>query len=86
MPQALTVVVKPVTPSTTAAAIIAQLVQEPAIMPLLGHGRAAATLFFSTAYLTADVLLRRKRETAVPPTATLEALQVIDDDVLFLSL
>jgi len=84
-PQALTVVVKPVKPTTTAAQIISTMMKEPALLPVLGPDPFTLNLYFSPVFVTPDVLLGRKHKHAVEPYATLGALQAVDDDVFYLS-
>ena len=84
-PQALTVVVKPVKPTSTAAQIIQLLLKEPALQPVLGPDPAALNLYFSPVFVTPDVLLGRKQKHQVAPGATLASLQVVDDDIFYLS-
>jgi len=84
-PQALTVVVKPIKPSTTSAEIISLLIKEPALQPVLGPDPRALNLYFSPVFVTPDVLLGRKQKHLIPPTATLASLQVVDDDIFYLS-
>jgi len=84
-PQALTVVVKPVRPTTTAAEILRMLIAEPALRPVLGPDTSALQLYFSPVFVTPDVLLGRKAKHLVDPSAKLGALQVVDDDILYLS-
>jgi len=84
-PQALTVVVKPVKSTTVAAEIISMLIKEPALQPVLGPNPRALNLYFSPVFVTPDVLLGRKQKHLVPPNATLASLQVVDDDIFYLS-
>ncbi|KAL1524380.1 hypothetical protein AB1Y20_019275 [Prymnesium parvum] len=83
--QALTVLVKPVRPDTTAAEVVALLVNEPALRPIIGSRSSQLKLYFSLYFLTPDVLLSRKKENEVLPETTLHELQVIDDDMLYFS-
>mmetsp|Transcript_3567 Transcript_3567/g.5465 ORF Transcript_3567/g.5465 Transcript_3567/m.5465 type:complete len:93 (+) Transcript_3567:2-280(+) len=84
-PQALTVVVKTVKPSTTAGQIISLLLKEPALQPVLGPDPTALNLYFSPVFVTPDVLLSRKQKHLIPPSATLGSLQVVDEDIFYLS-
>lgn len=84
-PQALTVVIKPVRASTTAAELINLLLKEPALTPVLGPDPKALQLYFSPVFVTPDVLLGRKSKHLVEPSAKLGALQVVDDDIMYLS-
>ena len=84
-PQALTVVIKPVKPVTTAAQIISLLLKEPALQPVLGPDPRTLNLYFSPVFVTPDVLLGRKQKHVVEPSATLASLQVVDDDIFYLS-
>jgi len=84
-PQALTVVVKPVKANTTASDIVQLLLKEPALLPVLGPDPNALHLYFSPVFVTPDVLLGRKAKHLVDPSAKLATLQVVDDDILYLS-
>ena len=54
------------------------------MLPGVPADAAGLKLYFSPVFITADVLLGRKRRAVLHPSASLAACQVFDGDILYL--
>ena len=80
------VIVRPITAATTILQIKEAILRAHALFPGLKATTDAKKLklYFSPVFITPDVLLGRKKRALLADTDTLEACQIVDDDVLYL--
>jgi len=86
-PENDSVIVRGVKPSTTVREIQSVLTKQPGLLPTV-HGMQPSDvdLYFSPVFITPDVLLGRQERQMLAGTQTLVSAQVIEDDIIYLSL